>query len=107
MRFGSATRSVFEVASFLSAGFNAAKQCDQPPTVLSSVRLDHSGRLIVGSIGSGAKIHTAWAKQAIRPLFPQIGAFDLDYAWQAAQDPDCQAAMRYYEETKCFPSSER
>jgi len=57
-------------------------------TVLSSVRLDHSGRLIVGSIGalrgSGAKIHTAWAKRAIRKLFPQIGDFDLDYAWHGS-----------------------
>ena len=57
-------------------------------TALSSVRLDHSGRLIVGSIGalrgSGAKIHTAWAKRAIRKLFPQIGDFDLDYAWHGS-----------------------
>lgn len=57
-------------------------------TVLSSVRLDHSGRLIVGSIGalrgSGAKIHTAWAKRAIRKLFSQIGDFDLDYAWHGS-----------------------
>jgi hypothetical protein len=28
--------------------------------------------------GSGAKMHIAWAKPAIRKFFPQIGGFDLD-----------------------------
>jgi L-pipecolate oxidase len=53
--------------------------------VLSSIRFDRSGRLIIGSIGTlrgtGVSVHTAWAKRAIRKVFPQIGEIDLDYAW--------------------------
>lgn len=53
-------------------------------TVLSSVRLDRSGRLIIGSIGAlrgmGAKVHAAWAQRAIQKLFPQIGKVAFDHA---------------------------
>lgn len=54
-------------------------------TVLSSVRRDRSGRLIIGSVGAlggiGASVHLAWARRAIRRLFPQIGDFRLECAW--------------------------
>jgi glycine/D-amino acid oxidase-like deaminating enzyme len=53
--------------------------------VLSSVRLDRSGRLIIGSVGAlggiGGSIHLAWARRAIRRLFPQIVDFRLESAW--------------------------
>ncbi|MCP5420293.1 MAG: NIPSNAP family protein [Gammaproteobacteria bacterium] len=38
--------------------------------------------------------------------FPSLAAYEA-YRASAAKDPDCQAAMRYYEETKCFLSFER
>ena len=38
--------------------------------------------------------------------FPSFAAYEI-YREKAASDPDCQAAMRYYEETKCFLSYER
>ena len=38
--------------------------------------------------------------------FPSLAEYET-YRSQAAQDPACQAAMRYYEETKCFISYER
>jgi len=38
--------------------------------------------------------------------FPSLAAYEI-YRTQAASDPECQAAMRYYEETKCFISYER
>jgi hypothetical protein len=38
--------------------------------------------------------------------FPSLAAYET-YRAQAASDPGCQAAMRYYEETKCFLSYER
>lgn len=54
-------------------------------TVLSSVRLDRSGRLIIGSVGAlggmGGRVHLAWARRAIRRLFPQIGDFHLESSW--------------------------
>jgi glycine/D-amino acid oxidase-like deaminating enzyme len=57
-------------------------------TVLSSVRLDRSNRLIIGSIGAlrgtGTHVHMAWAKRTIRKLFPQIGDIGLDYIWSGS-----------------------
>ncbi len=38
--------------------------------------------------------------------FPTLAAYE-EYRTQAATDPGCQTAMRYYEETKCFFSYER
>jgi hypothetical protein len=38
--------------------------------------------------------------------FPSLAAYE-QYRAKAAVDPDCQAAMRYYDETKCFLSYER
>jgi len=56
--------------------------------VLSSVRLDRSGRLIIGSVGAlrgvGGRVHLAWARRAIRRLFPQIGDFRLESAWHGS-----------------------
>lgn len=38
--------------------------------------------------------------------FPSLAAYET-YRAEAALDPECQAAMRYYQETKCFLSYER
>ena len=38
--------------------------------------------------------------------FPSLAAYET-YRSESASDPECQAAMRYYEETKCFFSYER
>jgi hypothetical protein len=38
--------------------------------------------------------------------FPSLAAYE-EYRQRAAADPECQAAMRYYEETRCFLSYER
>lgn len=38
--------------------------------------------------------------------FPSLAAYEV-YRAAAAVDAECQAAMRYYEETRCFLSSER
>ena len=38
--------------------------------------------------------------------FPSLADYER-YRAQAAEDPDCQAAMKYYAETKCFLSVER
>lgn len=56
--------------------------------VLSSYRLDRSGRLIVGSIGrlsgSGALIHVAWARRAINRLFPHLRSVHLEHGWHGS-----------------------
>ncbi len=38
--------------------------------------------------------------------FPSLAEYEV-YRSKAASDPECQAAMRYYEETRCFLSYER
>jgi NIPSNAP len=38
--------------------------------------------------------------------FPSLAAYET-YREKAATDPECQAALRYYEQTKCFLSYER
>lgn len=38
--------------------------------------------------------------------FPSLAGYE-SYRSKAASDPQCQAAMRFYEETKCFISYER
>ena len=38
--------------------------------------------------------------------FPSLASYET-YRIEAASDPTCQAAMRYYEETMCFLSYER
>jgi hypothetical protein len=38
--------------------------------------------------------------------FPTLAAYEI-YRAEAAKDPDCQKAMEYYRETKCFLKYER
>ena len=38
--------------------------------------------------------------------FPSLAAYEI-YRQKAAADPDCLAAVRYYEQTKCFLSYDR
>lgn len=53
--------------------------------ILSSFRLDHSGRLIVGSVGQvenmGYSLHKSWTRRTIKKIFPQVGSTALEYAW--------------------------
>lgn len=52
-------------------------------TVMTSFRMDQAGRMVFGSIGAlrgtGAMVHRAWAKRALRRMFPGIGA-EIDQA---------------------------
>lgn len=54
-------------------------------TVLSSIRRDASGRLILGSLGSADKRSTsylrAWADRIQRHYMPQLGSVEWEYAW--------------------------
>ena len=53
--------------------------------ILSSFRMDHAGRLLVGSVGQvekgGYSVHKNWAQRTIKQIFPQVGPISLDYAW--------------------------
>ena len=53
--------------------------------ILSSFRLEQSGRLIVGSVGQvenmGYSLHKNWVRRTINKIFPQTGPVSLEYAW--------------------------
>ena len=53
--------------------------------ILSSFRMDQAGRLIFGSVGAlrntGRAIHVAWAKRALKRLFPQLGPVEFECEW--------------------------
>ena len=53
--------------------------------ILSSARLDRTGRLVFGSIGAlegiGGRIHHDWARRAMTRLFPQLEKVEFEHAW--------------------------
>lgn len=53
--------------------------------VLSSFRFDAADRLVFGSVGAlrntGAAVHRAWARRALRRIFPQIGPVEFEAGW--------------------------
>lgn len=53
--------------------------------VLSSFRLDRSGRLVFGSVGAlegiGASVHRAWAQRSLRKLFPGLQDVEFETGW--------------------------
>jgi len=74
----------------LSAELKAAilpgrEGCWDTKTILSSFRFDRAGRLVFGSVGAlrgiGLAVHRAWAKRAIRKVFPCIGAVAFESQW--------------------------
>lgn len=53
--------------------------------LISAVRLDRAGRLIIGSVGAlrgpGEPIHRAWAGRMLARLFPGLGVPRFEAAW--------------------------
>ncbi len=81
LQVATAPLSKAQLAGILPGG----EGCWDTATVMSSFRLDRSGRLIVGGIGNldgpGAAVHRAWARRKIRQVFPDIGPQEIEYAW--------------------------
>ena len=59
--------------------------CWDTARVMSSLRRDRAGRLIIGGIGglssAAAKLHLDWSRRKIARLFPQLADCALEYAW--------------------------
>jgi len=59
--------------------------CWDTKTILSSFRFDRAGRFVFGSVGAlrgtGLAIHRAWAKRALRKIFPKIGRVEFESQW--------------------------
>ena len=59
--------------------------CWDTAHAMSSFRLDHKGRLIIGGVGSlehkGSSTHMHWAQRKLMALFPELKAYEFDYMW--------------------------
>ena len=59
--------------------------CWDTRTILSSFRFDRAGRMVFGSVGAlrwaGLAIHRAWAKRALRKIFPSVAPVQFGSQW--------------------------
>jgi glycine/D-amino acid oxidase-like deaminating enzyme len=59
--------------------------CWDTALVMSSLRMDQAGRLILGGIGNGdgplGGVHSAWAQRKLNALFPPLKGLDLQHGW--------------------------
>ena len=74
--------------------------CWDTKTILSSFRFDRAGRLVFGSVGAlrgtGRAIHRAWARRALRKLFPRIGAVAFEAEWYGMIGMTHDAVPRFH-----------
>jgi len=59
--------------------------CWDTNQVMSSFRMDDSGRLIIGGVGSvdgkAKQVHLNWAHRKLKALFPHITEYEFEYLW--------------------------
>ncbi|MFN3643589.1 MAG: NAD(P)/FAD-dependent oxidoreductase [Gemmobacter sp.] len=72
-------------ASLRSTILPGGEGCWDTALVMSSIRLDGAGRLIVGGIGDsegpGSAVHASWARHKLRSLYPELSDFPFEHAW--------------------------
>lgn len=60
--------------------------CWDTALVMSSFRVDKSGRMILGGIGNtegpGGAVHRGWARRKLRKLFPALGDLKFEFIWR-------------------------
>jgi|TARA_R110000764_G_scaffold67405_3_gene140238 glycine/D-amino acid oxidase-like deaminating enzyme len=60
--------------------------CWDTALVMSSIRTDEKGRLIVGGMGNvdgpAASVHANWARRKLRRLYPDLGDLPFEHQWQ-------------------------
>lgn len=80
-QFATAPLSQEQQARILPAG----EGCWDTAQVMSSVRRDAAGRLIVGGMGNsnglGGALHAGWARHKLRSLFPELGDLPFQHHW--------------------------
>lgn len=59
--------------------------CWDTGLVMTSIRTDRAGRLILGGMGDvagpGGRAHAAWARRKLRVLFPDLHGIAFEYQW--------------------------
>lgn len=72
-------------AATLSRLLPQGEGCWDTALVMSSIRLDHAGRLIIGGIGNGdgtgAAVHAAWARRKLAALYPALSNAEFQHGW--------------------------
>lgn len=73
-------------SDFLKKILPERQGCWDTAMIMSSVRCDQAGRLIIGSVGSlnlpSGAIHYNWAQHRLKTLFPFIHDIGFEHAWQ-------------------------
>ena len=81
-QFATAPLSPAQRARILSGG----EGCWDTALVMSSIRIDRAGRLIVGSMGDvdgpGRAVHASWARRKLARLFPRLTDAPIETSWQ-------------------------
>ncbi len=59
--------------------------CWDTARVMTSLRIDRDGRLILGGIGDAdgpaARVHAQWARRKLRALYPDLGPVPFEHQW--------------------------
>jgi glycine/D-amino acid oxidase-like deaminating enzyme len=74
--------------------------CWDTRLVLSSFRFDRAGRLLFGSVGAlrgtGLAVHRAWARRALKKIFPRVGAVKFESQWYGMIGMTDDAVPRFH-----------
>ncbi len=74
--------------------------CWDTRTILSSFRFDRAGRLVFGSVGAlrgpGLAVHRAWAKRALKKIFPRVGEVRFEAQWYGMIGMTKDAVPRFH-----------
>jgi len=74
--------------------------CWDTRKIMSYFRLDRDGRIVFGSPGAlrgtGLSVHRAWARRALRKLFPAIGEPHFEHQWYGMIGMTKDAAPRFH-----------
>ena len=80
-QFATRPMSAEQQARILPAG----EGCWDTAQVMSSIRRDAAGRMIVGGMGNsrglGAALHAGWARHKLRSLYPELGDLPFEHHW--------------------------
>ncbi|SDW66468.1 NAD(P)/FAD-dependent oxidoreductase [Roseicitreum antarcticum] len=81
-QFATAPLSEAQRAHILPGG----EGCWDTDLVMSSVRLDGDGRLVIGGCGNlagpGARLHRRWAARKMATLYPALAGLPFTHAWE-------------------------
>lgn len=80
-QFATAPLTAQQLARILPGG----EGCWDTALVMSSIRTDRAGRLIVGGMGNaegaGGPVHEKWARRKLRALYPELADIPFEHQW--------------------------